>query len=53
MKELIQKMREEMKTVSENIDKNTKAAEARTRKATLALDKLNKQYRKLSISQHK
>ena len=53
MEKLIEEMRATIATIQDNIQQNTKAAEARARKATLAMDKLNKQYRKLSISQHK
>ena len=53
MKQLIEDMKTAMQDITDNIEQNTKAAEGRTRKATLVLDKLNKRYRKESIAQHK
>jgi len=53
MKRLIEDMKHQMGIIEQNIDKNTKASEARVRKATLAFDKLGKRYRKESIAQHK
>lgn len=53
MKELIEEMLECMFKIKEELEQNTKAAEAQTRKATLLMDKLNKRYRKESIAKHK
>lgn len=56
MKELIEKIAEETDNLLTNIElnvKGNKAAGARARKATLALEKLYKQYRKLSIEASK
>jgi hypothetical protein len=46
-------MKSTIEEISVDIDKATKAAEGRVRKATLVLEKLGKEYRKLSIAQHK
>jgi len=53
MEKLINEMREVMDLINNDIDTTTKAAEARVRKNTLLMDKLNKRYRKESIAQHK
>jgi len=53
MEQLIANIKAQIAIISEDIDKNTKASEARVRKATLELEKLGKQYRKDSISARK
>ena len=50
MKELIDAMKAQMAAINADIDKTgNKAAAARVRKATLAFEKLAKQYRKESV----
>ena len=50
MEKLIAQMKEQIAAVLNDIDKvDNKAAKARVRKATLALEKLGKEYRKASI----
>ena len=50
MEEVIAKIKEQLAAVKADIDKvGNKAAQARVRKATLALEKLGKEYRKLSV----
>lgn len=53
MDKLIQDIKDGCDAILADIDKNTKAAEGRVRKATIALDKTNKMYRKQSVAQHK
>jgi len=53
MEELIASLKQELINIQSDIDKQTKAAEGRVRKATLNLEKLGKSYRKQSIAQHK
>ena len=53
MKKLVQEIKSNMAAIEENLDKPTKAAEARARKLSLGLEKQFKQYRKDSIAQHK
>ena len=50
MEKLIAKIKEQLAAVTADIDKvDNKAAKARVRKATLALEKLGKEYRKVSV----
>jgi len=50
MEEIIAKMKEQLSAILADIDKtDNKAAKARVRKATLALEKLGKEYRKASL----
>ena len=50
MKELIEKIKVQLDAIAADIDKvDNKAAKARVRKATLALEKLGKEYRKASV----
>ena len=50
MKELIKSIKAEMEAISADIDKvANKAAKARVRKSSLALEKLFKTYRKESV----
>lgn len=50
MEKLIAQIKEQLAAVSADIDKvENKAAKARVRKATLALEKLGKEYRKVSV----
>lgn len=50
MEEIIAKIKEQIAAVCADIDKvGNKAAQARVRKATLALEKLGKEYRKISV----
>lgn len=53
MNNLIEKMKSVMTAVFDDIDKGTKASEARVRKSTLALAALGKTYRKESIASRK
>jgi len=53
MQDLIKKIQDTINEINRDIDKTTKAAEGRVRKATLTMEKLGKEYRKLSIAQHK
>ena len=53
MKELIESLKQELINIQTDIDKPTKAAEGRVRKATLNLEKLGKSYRRKSIDQYK
>jgi len=53
MKKLIQEIKSNMAAIEENLDKPTKAAEARVRKLSLGLEKTLKQYRKKSIAYRK
>ena len=47
---IIAKIKEQIAAIEKDIDKvDNKAAKARVRKATLALEKLGKEYRKASI----
>ncbi len=52
MEELIEKMSEAIKALTEDLEKSktNKAAAARVRKNTLVLEKLGKEYRKVSIA---
>jgi len=50
MEQIIAQMKEQIAAITADIDKvDNKAARARVRKATLALEKLGKEYRKASI----
>ena len=50
MEKLIAQIKEQLAAVLADIDKvENKAAKARVRKATLALEKLGKEYRKISV----
>ena len=50
MEEIIAKMKEQIAAIGKDIDKvDNKAAKARVRKATLAFEKLAKEYRKESV----
>ena len=50
MEQIIAQMKEQIAAITTDIDKvDNKAARARVRKATLALEKLGKEYRKASI----
>ena len=50
MEQIISQMKEQIAAITADIDKvDNKAARARVRKATLALEKLGKEYRKASI----
>lgn len=50
MEQIIAKIKEQIEAVKADIDKvGNKAAQARVRKATLALEKLGKEYRKASV----
>lgn len=50
MEGIIAKMKEQITAICADIDKaGNKAAQARVRKATLALEKLGKEYRKESL----
>ena len=50
MESIIAKIKEQIATIEKDIDKiENKAAKARVRKATLALEKIGKEYRKKSI----
>ncbi len=50
MEAIIAKIKEQIAAIEKDIDKiDNKAAKARVRKATLALEKLGKEYRKASI----
>ena len=50
MEKLIANIKEQLAAIEKDIDKvDNKAAQARVRKATLALEKLGKEYRKASI----
>ena len=50
MEKLIAQIKEQLEAIKNDIDKvDNKAAKARVRKATLALEKLGKEYRKASI----
>lgn len=53
MEQLIKNIKAQIEVISADIDKNTKASEARVRKATLELEKLGKEYRKASIAARK
>lgn len=53
MEELVAKIKEQIDVVLADIEKGTKASEARVRKATLELEKLGKQYRKESVAARK
>lgn len=53
MEQIIAKIKEQLAAISADIDKNTKASEARVRKATIELEKLGKEYRKASIAARK
>ena len=54
MKELVAKIQEQIDAFAENaglqVEKNNKAAGARARKASLELEKLLKEFRKVSIT---
>ncbi len=50
---LIQEIKAECNSILVEIEKTTKAAECRTRKHTLKLQKLGAIYRKQSIARHK
>ena len=50
MEKLIAQIKEQLAAILADIDKlENKAAKARVRKATLALEKLGKEYRKISV----
>jgi hypothetical protein len=50
MEAVIAKIKEQIAAITADIDKKgNKAAQARVRKATLALEKLGKEYRKVSV----
>ena len=49
MEEVKKGMKEAIEAILADIDKDTKAAAARVRKATLQLEKLGKEYRKISL----
>ena len=50
MEEIIAKIKEQIAASTADIDKvGNKAAQARVRKATLALEKIGKEYRKASV----
>ena len=50
MEKLIAQIKAQLAAISADIDKvENKAAKARVRKATLALEKLGKEYRKVSV----
>lgn len=49
MEQLIKDMKAQIEAILADIDKPTKAAQARVRKSTLSLEKLGKQYRKESL----
>ena len=50
MEEIIAKINEQIDAIKADINKvGNKAAQARVRKATLALEKLGKEYRKVSV----
>ena len=50
MQEIIAKIKEQIEAITADIDKvGTKAAQARVRKATLTLEKLGKEYSKVSV----
>jgi hypothetical protein len=50
MEKIIAQLKEQIAAVMNDIDKvDNKAARARVRKATLALEKIGKEYRKASI----
>ncbi|MBO4427753.1 MAG: histone H1 [Bacteroidales bacterium] len=50
MEKLIKDIKAQLAAISADIDKvENKAAKARVRKATLALEKLGKEYRKVSV----
>ena len=54
MKEIVEKILAEIETLQTEIQKeDNKSAAARARKSTLALAKLGKEYRKLSIAESK
>ena len=57
MKELVAKIQEQIDAYAENaglqVEKNNKAAGARARKASLELEKLLKEFRKVSITASK
>ena len=57
MKELVAKIQEQIDAFAENaglqVQKNNKAAGARARKASLELEKLLKEFRKVSITASK
>lgn len=55
MKELIEKINELVDVIKADIDKSesNKAAAARVRKATLELEKVAKEYRKVSVAASK
>lgn len=50
MEQIIANIKEQINAIIADIDKiENKAAKARVRKATLALEKLGKEYRKISV----
>ena len=57
MKELVAKIQEQIDAFAENaglqVEKNNKAAGARARKASMELEKLLKEFRKVSITASK
>ena len=54
MKQLIKDIKKQLEIIFNDIEKEgNKAASARVRKATLALEKLGKEYRKKSIEAEK
>lgn len=53
MEKTIETMKGLMEAIKDDIDKDTKAARARVRKASLAFVKAAKEYRKLSLEADK
>lgn len=53
MKELVEKIVATCDALKEDLGKDTKAAAARARKATLELEKLGKEFRKASVAEQK
>ena len=50
MEAIIAKIKEQIAAIEKDIDKiDNKAARARVRKATIALEKIGKEYRKISV----
>ena len=50
MEKIIAQIKEQIAAIEKDIDKvDNKAARARVRKATLALEKIGKEYRKVSV----
>lgn len=53
MEKTIETIKAVMQAITEDIDKDTKAARARVRKATLAFEKAAKDYRRQSVEADK